>query len=56
MPARDVRLRLECIHEDVDIVIAAEDVLVGVDELWGETFAEGVHAIATEDMPAEDVI
>jgi len=33
----------ECDHEDVDVVVSSERVLVGVDEVVGEFIADGVH-------------
>ena len=56
MPAGDVRLHLQCIHKDVDVVIPTEDVLVGADKLCGEAFAEDVHAVSTEQLTAEDIV
>lgn len=44
-PVCDEMVSLESQHEDVDVVVSSEEVLMGVDEVIGQFVTELVHAI-----------
>lgn len=47
---------LEGQHEDVDVVVSSEKVLVRVDEVVGELVAQLVHVLCREDGSSEEVV